>query len=84
MKLTEEDGQLLDELCRQNGVSRTKVCKLLDTVYQYEFKERRPQDLHHGSDQSETAMKSRNRDSPPVKKKCLQFPCYGDWPRPVS
>ncbi len=41
MKLSEEDWQLLDELCRQNGVSRTKVRKLLDAVYQYEFKERR-------------------------------------------
>ena len=41
MKLTAEDQQLLDELCRQNNVSRAKVRKLLETVYDYEFKERR-------------------------------------------
>ena len=41
MKLSEEDQKLLDELCRQNNVSRFKVRKLLDTVYDYEFKERR-------------------------------------------
>jgi len=41
MKLTVEDKQLLDELCGQNGVSRDKVLKLLQTVYDYEFKERR-------------------------------------------
>jgi len=41
MKISEEDQRLLDELCRQNNVSRTKVRKLLETVYDYEFKERR-------------------------------------------
>lgn len=41
MKLSEEDQQLLDELCRQNNVSQAKVRKLLETVYDYEFKERR-------------------------------------------
>jgi hypothetical protein len=41
MKLSIEDQQLLDELCVQNGVSRVKVLKLLETVYDYEFKERR-------------------------------------------
>ena len=41
MKLSEEDGQLLDELCRQNSVNLAKVRKLLETVYDYEFKERR-------------------------------------------
>ena len=41
MKLSAEDQQLLDELCRQNGVSHAKVLKLLQTVYDYEFKERR-------------------------------------------
>ena len=41
MKLSEEDQQMLDELCRQNNVNRTKVRKLLETVYDYEFKERR-------------------------------------------
>ena len=41
MKLSEEDDQLLDELCRQNNVSQAKVRKLLETVYDYEFKDRR-------------------------------------------
>ncbi len=41
MKLSEEDQRLLDELCRQNNVSQAKVHKLLETVYDYEFKERR-------------------------------------------
>lgn len=41
MKLSEEDRQLLDELCRQSNVSLDKVRKLLDTVYDFEFKERR-------------------------------------------
>ena len=41
MKLSEEDGRLLDELCRQNSVNLAKVRKLLETVYDYEFKERR-------------------------------------------
>ncbi len=41
MKISEEDQRLLDELCRQNNVSLAKVCKLLETVYDYEFKERR-------------------------------------------
>lgn len=41
MKLSTEDQQLLDELCRQNNVSIAKVRKLLETVYDYEFKERR-------------------------------------------
>ena len=41
MNLSGEDKQLLDELCRQNGVSRDKVLKLLQTVHEYEFKDRR-------------------------------------------
>jgi hypothetical protein len=41
MNLSGEDKQLLDELCRQNSVSRDKVLKLLQTVYEYEFKDRR-------------------------------------------
>ncbi len=41
MKLSEEDQQLLGELCSQNNVSLAKVRKLLETVYDYEFKERR-------------------------------------------
>jgi len=41
MKLSQEDQRLLDELCRQNNVNLGKVHKLLETVYDYEFKERR-------------------------------------------
>ena len=41
MKFSQEDRRLLDELCRQNNVSLAKVRKLLETVYDYEFKERR-------------------------------------------
>ena len=41
MKLSQEDQRMLDELCRQNNVSLAKVRKLLETVYDYEFKERR-------------------------------------------
>lgn len=41
MNLSNEDKQLLDELCRQNGVSRDKVFQLLQTVFEYEFKDRR-------------------------------------------
>jgi len=41
MNLSNEDKQLLDELCTQNSVSQDKVLKLLQTVYEYEFKERR-------------------------------------------
>jgi len=41
MNLSSEDKQLLDELCRQNGVSQDKVLKLLQAVYEYEFKDRR-------------------------------------------
>lgn len=41
MKLTAEDVRLLEELCQQHGVSATKVMRLLDTVRDYEFKERR-------------------------------------------
>lgn len=41
MNLSDEDKQLLDELCGQNDVSRDKVLKLLQTVYEYEFKNRR-------------------------------------------
>ena len=41
MNLSGEDKQLLDELCSQNGVNRDKVLKLLETVYEYEFKDRR-------------------------------------------
>ncbi|PIP07413.1 MAG: hypothetical protein COX51_06755 [Syntrophobacteraceae bacterium CG23_combo_of_CG06-09_8_20_14_all_50_8] len=41
MKLSEEDQQMLGELCRENNVNLSKVFKLLETVYDYEFKERR-------------------------------------------
>ena len=41
MNLTTEDQRLLKELCQQHKVSFDKVVKLLDTVREYEFKERR-------------------------------------------
>lgn len=41
MNLSTEDQQLLEELCREHQVSLDKVVKLLDTVREYEFKERR-------------------------------------------
>jgi len=41
MNFSEEDKKLLDELCGQNNVSHDKVFKLLQTVYEYEFKDRR-------------------------------------------
>lgn len=41
MNLSPEDSQLLTELCEQHGVSPAKVLKLLETVREYEFKERR-------------------------------------------
>ena len=41
MNLSTEDKRLLEELCEQHGVDPDKVVKLLDTVRDYEFKERR-------------------------------------------
>lgn len=41
MNLSTEDTRLLEELCEQHGVNPDKVVKLLDTVRDYEFKERR-------------------------------------------
>lgn len=41
MKLSSEDIVLLKELCSQHQVNFEKVIKLLDTVQEYEFKERR-------------------------------------------
>ena len=41
MNLTNEDNQLLQELCSQHQVSFEKVVKLLDAVREYEFKDRR-------------------------------------------
>lgn len=41
MTLGKEDQRLLEELCEQRGVSSAKVIKLLETVRDYEFKDRR-------------------------------------------
>lgn len=41
MNLSIEDKCLLQELCTQHEVSLDKVVKLLDTVQEYEFKDRR-------------------------------------------
>ena len=41
MNLTLEDKRLLEELCDQHGVNSEKVMKLLDTVRDYELKDRR-------------------------------------------
>jgi len=41
MTLSLEDKRLLEELCIQNGVSLVKVLKLLETIREYEFKDRR-------------------------------------------
>jgi hypothetical protein len=41
MNLAAEDQRLLEELCEQHGVSQRKVLKLLETVREYEFKDRR-------------------------------------------
>ena len=41
MDLNIEDKRLLEELCQQYDVSFEKVTKLLDTVLDYEFKDRR-------------------------------------------
>jgi len=41
MHLTTEDQRLLEELCQEHRVSFDKVVRLLDTVREYEFKERR-------------------------------------------
>lgn len=41
MNLSTEDKRLLEELCEQHGVNPDKVVKLLDTVRDYELKERR-------------------------------------------
>jgi hypothetical protein len=41
MNLSTDDKKLLEELCQQHGVSVEKVIKLLNTVRDYEFKERR-------------------------------------------
>ena len=41
MNLSIEDKRLLEELCEQHGVSTEKVLKLLETVREYEFRDRR-------------------------------------------
>ncbi len=41
MNLSSEDKQLLAEICEHNDVNHLKVLKLLQTVYDYDFKERR-------------------------------------------
>ncbi|MEA4920771.1 MAG: DNA modification system-associated small protein [Clostridiaceae bacterium] len=41
MNLSFEDKEILKELSLQNQVSYDKVLKLLDTVQEYELKERR-------------------------------------------
>jgi len=41
MNLTNEDKQLLEDLCKQHEVSFEKVIKLLETVKEHEFKDRR-------------------------------------------
>jgi hypothetical protein len=41
MKLKEEDKELLKELCNLYQISYVKMLKLLDTVKDYELKDRR-------------------------------------------
>ena len=41
MNLSPDDSRLLTELCEQRLVSPGKVLKLLESVHEYEFKERR-------------------------------------------
>jgi len=41
MNLSIEDKQLLQDFCAQHEVNMDKVLKLLDTVREYEFKDRR-------------------------------------------
>ncbi len=41
MNLTEEDKKLLEELCGNHEVSFEKVITLLETVHEYELKDRR-------------------------------------------
>lgn len=41
MKISTDDKAMLEELCQQHEVNFDKVMKLLDTVKEYEFKDRR-------------------------------------------
>lgn len=40
-KMSAQDLELLEELCRQHGVDPQKVVRLLETIRDYEFKDRR-------------------------------------------
>lgn len=41
MKIKDEDREMLKELCRQYQVSDEKVIRLLETIREYEFRDRR-------------------------------------------
>lgn len=41
MNLSIDDKKILEELCAQHSLSYDKVLKLLETIREYEFKERR-------------------------------------------
>jgi hypothetical protein len=41
MKLSDADKKLLEELCQQYQVNYDKVLRLLDTIKEFEFKDRR-------------------------------------------
>ncbi len=41
MNLSIEDKRMLEELCQQHGVNQEKVLRLLETIRDYEFKDRR-------------------------------------------
>lgn len=41
ISLTLEDKRLLEDLCEQQNLNYEKVIKLLETVQEYEFKDRR-------------------------------------------
>ncbi len=41
MTLADDDQALLRDLCEQQGVSMDKVLRLLQTIREYEFKDRR-------------------------------------------
>jgi hypothetical protein len=41
VKLSEDDKRMLRELCEQQKVSYDKVIKLLETVKEFEFRDRR-------------------------------------------
>lgn len=40
-QMSAEDLSLLEELCRQHGVDGQKVIRLLETIREFEFKDRR-------------------------------------------